>query len=254
MHQDNRGCTCRFRARREPLNIDSRTSDAHELIRLDHPAFEQELCVVWVLHQDPRLGTPSHQSPKGQLIGSPQRSPPDSAAHVQIAEPGDRAEHRWPACQARRDVSVHDRFRRHQVHEARTTIPHDGCQCAQGLHFTPHVQAAPVEWKHQMLEPCLSNVGAALARAGRDRDTKPATRGLLCQLEPVRQEVPILGYDHEKRGWVRWHSATNHQRPTSPSSGLLAVAYDLRGMRPAKYASRPARTASFIAVAMATGS
>jgi hypothetical protein len=40
----------------------------------------------------------------------------------------------------------------------------------------------------------------------------------------------------------------------TPSSGLLAVAYIFRGMRPARKASRPASTASFIARAMATGS
>src|SRR5471032_2238355 len=43
-------------------------------------------------------------------------------------------------------------------------------------------------------------------------------------------------------------------RPTSPSIGLLAVAYIFRGMRPARYASLPARTASFIDSAIATGS
>ena len=39
-----------------------------------------------------------------------------------------------------------------------------------------------------------------------------------------------------------------------PSTGLLAVAYIFLGMRPARYASRPAITASFIASAIATGS
>ena len=43
-------------------------------------------------------------------------------------------------------------------------------------------------------------------------------------------------------------------RPTSPSIGLLADAYIFFGMRPARYASRPARTASFMASAIATGS
>jgi hypothetical protein len=37
-----------------------------------------------------------------------------------------------------------------------------------------------------------------------------------------------------------------------PSTGLLAFAIHLRGMRPERYASRPARTASFIASAIAT--
>ena len=43
-------------------------------------------------------------------------------------------------------------------------------------------------------------------------------------------------------------------RPTSPSTGLLAVAYIFRGILPARYANRPALTASFIASAIATGS
>src|SRR5207249_8624721 len=42
--------------------------------------------------------------------------------------------------------------------------------------------------------------------------------------------------------------------PMTPSSGLLAEAYDLRGMRPARKARRPASTPSFIARAIATGS
>src|SRR5687767_4548548 len=43
-------------------------------------------------------------------------------------------------------------------------------------------------------------------------------------------------------------------RPTRPSTGLLAVAYMRRVMRPAPNASRPASTASRIARAIATGS
>ena len=43
-------------------------------------------------------------------------------------------------------------------------------------------------------------------------------------------------------------------RPTTPSSGDEAEAYILRGMRPARNASRPASTALRIAVAMRTGS
>jgi hypothetical protein len=39
-----------------------------------------------------------------------------------------------------------------------------------------------------------------------------------------------------------------------PSTGLLADAYARRGIRPARYASRPASTASFMARAIATGS
>src|SRR5439155_778434 len=42
--------------------------------------------------------------------------------------------------------------------------------------------------------------------------------------------------------------------PMMPSRGLLADAYDLRGMRPARKARRPASTPSFIARAIATGS
>ena len=41
---------------------------------------------------------------------------------------------------------------------------------------------------------------------------------------------------------------------TTPSSGELAVAYSFLGMRPAKKASRPARTACFIAFAISTAS
>jgi len=52
------------------------------------------------------------------------------------------------------------------------------------------------------------------------------------------------------------HSAfiTPHCNQSIPSMGLLAVAYSLRGIRPALYASRPASTAYFIASAMAMGS
>src|SRR2546428_389985 len=39
-----------------------------------------------------------------------------------------------------------------------------------------------------------------------------------------------------------------------PSMGLLAVAYNFRGIRPALYARRPASTAYFMASAMAIGS
>src|SRR4030095_1992427 len=41
--------------------------------------------------------------------------------------------------------------------------------------------------------------------------------------------------------------------PITPSSGLLAVAYIFRGIRPERNASRPAMTACFMASAMATG-
>src|SRR5580704_9040065 len=56
-----------------------------------------------------------------------------------------------------------------------------------------------------------------------------------------------------------WRQVCRHsyfvlQRPTIPSMGLLAVPYSLRGIRPARYANRPARTASFIASAIAAGS
>src|ERR1043166_6772146 len=44
------------------------------------------------------------------------------------------------------------------------------------------------------------------------------------------------------------------QRPTSPSTGLLAVAYIFLGMRPDRLARRPAMTACFIASAIDTGS
>src|SRR5947208_1754537 len=44
------------------------------------------------------------------------------------------------------------------------------------------------------------------------------------------------------------------QRPTSPSTGLLAVAYIFRGIRPDRFARRPAMTACFIASAIDTGS
>src|SRR5215469_8080607 len=54
-------------------------------------------------------------------------------------------------------------------------------------------------------------------------------------------------------GAARSRSLCVH-RPTSPSTGLLAVAYIFRGMRPARYARRPQRTASFIASAITTGS
>ena len=42
--------------------------------------------------------------------------------------------------------------------------------------------------------------------------------------------------------------------PIRPVNGLDAVAYSLRSIRPARYASRPASTASFIARAIAIGS
>jgi len=45
----------------------------------------------------------------------------------------------------------------------------------------------------------------------------------------------------------------NDYRPTTPSTGLLAEAYLLRGIRPERYPSRPASTANRIAVAMPTG-
>ena len=48
-----------------------------------------------------------------------------------------------------------------------------------------------------MLESRQANVGAAFSRTRRDRDTESTARGVLCQLEPMRQEVPILGYDDE---------------------------------------------------------
>src|SRR5205823_2053558 len=50
--------------------------------------------------------------------------------------------------------------------------------------------------------------------------------------------------------WNRIHS----YEPTTPASGLLAVAYSFFGMRPDSYASRPASTPSFMARAIFTES
>src|SRR5207302_8812715 len=83
---------------------------------------------------------------------------------------------------------------------------------------------------------------------GRDRASRDYGRGRRDEC----QRRHGAGRDGQEPAAGEQPAAT--QRPTIPSTGLLAVAYIFRGIRPARQARRPARTASFIDSAIATGS
>src|SRR6202023_3953221 len=117
---------------------------------------------------------------------------------------------------------------------------------------------------------CQRHVRAVIDEEGRPgpRADLPKGPGVAEQLLRGRARVPQLhssratGEDGERRLDGRSRVARrrrdqvqpDHAAPITPASGLDALPYSFLGMRPARYASRPASVASFIARAMAPGS
>src|SRR5581483_4258160 len=97
--------------------------------------------------------------------------------------------------------------------------------------------------RRQVLLAELHQVNAAVERGRHDRIQRAALR-----------RVPVGDQRQAGNGQLRprWRLRAVHR--TTPSSGLLAEAYAFFGMRPARYAMRPAWSPSAMAFAIAGGS
>jgi hypothetical protein len=175
----------------EMIEIDARTRDTSDARSIDaHP--REQFRVVGVLNQD---NPARKQKPKGAAQHSLDRACPIASGSKQPSHACQSIHNVRNAGKARRQTTVRYWLHRDVMDKIRTLLAIDACQTPERLELTHDIHPAALDFKRDEAKSGVTNHAAVIAHAREHGHLKPGHLGGLCQRQPVRAEVPVLGHE-----------------------------------------------------------